>query len=214
MSTSLRTLLSTLVIVICAAPFVRADDKDDIKAAGKAFGDAMRSGDVVAAKKHVLTTEKSEKFLDVLADLTKAKNKLTDASVAKFGEDGKGIVNQGPGMMANSPTDHTFDDADIEVKGDTALVTPKAPAAKPVNFKKEGGEWKLDFTAVASDTQMERGLPIMQKMATVMNDTAAEIHDGKYESVDAAKLGLRQKMIAALMPNGAPGGRPTAPPSN
>jgi len=212
MAPTLRNMLAALVIVTCAATFVRADDKDDIKAAGKAFAEAMRKGDVAAAKKHVLTSERSGKFLDVVGDVTKAKKKLTDASVAKFGEEGKSIVNQNPGMVGNTPPGHAFEDADVEVTGDTAVVTPKTAQGKPVNFKKDGGEWKLDFTSVASETQIERGLPIMQKMATAMNETSTEISDGKYENVEAAKLGLRQKMMAALMPNGVPGAG--APPSN
>jgi hypothetical protein len=216
MATPLRSILAALVLITCAAAYVRADDKDDIKAAGKAFSEAMRNGDVATAKKHVLTNEKSAKFMEVVGDVTKAKKKLTDASVAKFGEDGKSIVNQNPGMVGNTPNDHAFDDADIEVTGDTAVATPKTGRSKPVNFRKAGGEWKLDFTSVASETQIERGLPIMQKMATAMNDTATEISDGKYESVESAKMGLRQKMMAALMPNGAPGAGspPAGPPSN
>ena len=59
----------------------------------------MTAGDAATAKKHIISDEKSEKFLDTLVELVAARKKLTDAAVAKFGDEGKSIVGQsrGPG---------------------------------------------------------------------------------------------------------------------
>jgi hypothetical protein len=213
MSITFRSLLAALVAITCAATLVRADDKDDIKAAGKAFGDAMHASDIATARKHVVTSEATDKFLDMLADVITAKKKLTDAAVAKFGDDGKSISNQSHSPIGSTATSRDFDDADIEVTGDTALVTPKTGNTRPVSFKKDGGEWKVDFTELVNSPKVARALPLMGKVATAMTETATEIGDGKYENVEAAKVGLNQKIIAAIR-SGVPGGQPPAPPSN
>jgi hypothetical protein len=204
-----RNSIAALIVITLATVYAKADDKADIKASGKAFRDAMVAGDAATAKKHLVSDEKSEKFVNTLVELVAARKKLTDAAVAKFGEDGKSIVGQnrapGPDM------DGKFDDADIEVNGNTAIVTPKT--GKPVTFKKDGGDWKIDFSEMAHQDQIERGLPIMGKMATVMKETAGEINDGKYDTVQAAKAGFHQKLAAAMgFPTGAPGRSPAGQP--
>jgi hypothetical protein len=105
--------------------------------------------------------------------------------------------------------DNNFEDAEINVTGDTATVTFKN-APRPVVFKKDGGAWKIDFSEIAHQDQVERGLPIMEKMTTAMNDTAKDITDGKFATVQEAQAGLRQKMAAAISfpSGGAGGGRP------
>ena len=106
--------------------------------------------------------------------------------------------------------DGRYDDADIEVNGDSATVTPKT--GKPVMFKKDGGEWKADFTELAHQDQVERGLPLMAKMASVMKETAGEIGDGKYDTAQAAKAGFHQKLAAAMgFPTGPSGRAPGQP---
>jgi hypothetical protein len=203
---TVRTTLAAMVVIACTAAYARADDKENIKSVAKTFAKAMQDGDTATAKKHVLTDEKSEKFLNVMGELSSSKKKLTDAAVAKFGEEGKAIVSQGPGLANATKMDHNIDDATIEVKRETAVLTSKETPGKPLNLKKDGGEWKVDFRAIASDTQMERGLPIMQKMATAMSETAADIRDGKYQTTQEAQTGLQQKIIATMTP--AAGGRP------
>jgi hypothetical protein len=210
-------LVAAIALLGCAASFAHADDAADIRASGKAFSQAMNKGDVAEARNHAITDEKTKKFLGVLVEISSATHKLTEAAVAKFGDEGKGIAPQG--RMGNNAQEiaKKMDEARIEVNGDTATV--QAPDEKqgqqnqPVKFKKSGGAWKLDFTNIPHEDQLARGLPFMSKMATVMNETTADIKDGKYKTVEEAKAALHQKLAAALG-FGARPGRPAGPPPN
>lgn len=186
-------LMLGAALAVGGGAFAHADDKGDIKANGKLFADALKKNDLETARKYVVTDEKSTKFLDAVLELSNAKNKLTDAAVAKFGEDGKKLAAGGrtPVELARD-----FDEAEIAVNGDTAVVTPKT--GKPVNFKKDGGTWKINFSGVMDEGQMAQALPFMSKMATAMSETATEIKDGKYATVQDAQNGMRMKFAAAM----------------
>ena len=105
----------------------------------------------------------------------------------------------GPSRGPQTPqyTAKDFDDAKIDVHGDTATVTSKN-GGKPVNFKKEGGTWKIDLAEAIPHQQLDRVVEMMPKMATAMNDTTSEIKDGKYQTVVEARRGLGQHMAAAM----------------
>ena len=209
----LQALLAAAAIVGSTASFILADARDDIRAAGNAFADAIRQGKFEDAKKHAVTDEKSEKFLDGMTKFVHARQTLSDAAVAKFGDEGKTMMPQ----AANAPGprfDQKWNDAKIEVNGDTAVVTPKNPPEnnepsgpgaraprmqpQPVKFRKDGGEWKIDLTQLPHMEQMERGMPMLEKMSTVMSEVGGEIKDGKYQNVNEAKQALHQKMMAAM----------------
>lgn len=207
MSRSFAFTLASLVIIVCSAGVSRADDKDDVKAAGKAFVEALNKADGAEAHKYVYSDENSAKFVDTIIDITVAHKKLTDAAVDKFGDAGKDIA--GAGMGARSPIEiqKNLDDAEVDVHGDMAVMTPKT--GKPVNCKKDGGQWKIDFSDMANNPQLAVLLPMMGKIATAMTETAGEIKDGKYKTLEEAKMGYRMKMAAAVgFPGGAPGGFP------
>ena len=212
MPITIRTAWTLLSVLVCCAAYAHADDAADIKASGLAFANAVHAGDIATAKEHAITDEKSGKLLEVMVGMTKARTVLTDAAVAKFGDEGKTIVAQG---QPGSQLPHSFDDADIQVMGDTATVTPKS--GKPVTFKKDG-DWKIDFTALPNKEQLDKAVPMMTAMSTAMTETAAEIKDNKYSTVAEAKQAFHTKMAAALGLRGAPGGfggpggRPQAPP--
>jgi hypothetical protein len=207
MSIAFRAALAAVVLVSVSA-YVRADDKDEIKQSGAAFANALNKGDAKEAKKYVLSDPDTEKFIDAMVPLSAARTKLVDASVAKFGEQGRTIVGARTGQTPQY-TAKDFDDAQIDVQGDTATVTSKK-GGQPVKFKKEGGTWKIDLAEAIPHQQLDRVVQIMPKMATAMNDTAGEIKDGKYQTVVEARRGLGQHMAAAM---GYPGGPADGPPS-
>jgi hypothetical protein len=208
MSIAFRAALAAVVLVSVSA-YVRADDKDEIKQSGAAFANALNKGDAKEAKKHVLSDPDTEKFIDAMVPLSAARTKLIDASVAKFGEQGRTIAGGPRAGQAPQYTAKDFDDAQIDVHGDTATVTSKS-GGKPVNFKKEGGTWKINLTDAIPHEQLDRVVQIMPKMAIAMNDTAGEIKDGKYQTVVEARRGLGQHMAAVM---GFPGGPADGPPS-
>jgi hypothetical protein len=223
MLNSIRGMLAAAIVLGCAASLARADDKDDIKDSIKKLATALKEGDSSTAKKYVDDTENSQKMVESLAKLAHAAQGLQDAAVAKFGEDGKTL---GAGRMAGGAPhfDKDLDDAQISVNGDAATVQPKAgtntapsapgappaPPARPTAFKKVNGTWKLDMQAMPNAAQMAQSSPMFDKMSDAMTQTAGEIKDGKYASVQEARQALYQKVAAAFGAGGrgAPGGPP------
>ena len=209
MSIAFRAALAAVVLMSGAA-FVRADDKDDIKKSGQAFAKALHEGNAKEAKTYTASGPTNEKFIDVLVPVTQASAKLTDASVAKFGDEGKTIIGggRGPGapQYSNSPKD--FDDAQIDVQGNTAKVTPKTSGGKALTFKKEGGMWKVDVADTLTADQVDQIVAFMPQITTAMNQTTGEIKDGKYQNVADARQGFGRHVAAAMgLPGGQPGGQ-------
>lgn len=206
MSAHIRSTLCALLVLASATAFAKADDKGDIKESVKSLAIALNNGDGPTAKKYVASDENNQKLVETLTKVTKANRDLQDAAVAKFGDEGKTLG--GNRMGPKGPQfDKDFDDAQITVNGDTATVTGKTQGnGHAATFKKEGGTWKLDFLATAPElSQMGPQAGMMAKMADVMNETAGEIKDGKYSSVQEAKQAFYQKIAAAMGSLGRPG---------
>ena len=207
-----RPFTSTLVaamFVACAATFARASAEDDIKASGKAFVEALLKGDAAVARKHAITTEEGGKMVDAMASMMHGRKELVDAAVAKFGDSGKEIL---PGaMFARTPDwEVQLKDAKVDVTGDTATVTTEKNPNHPTKFKKDGGLWKVDLTEQFKQSEQARnagsGAAGLEKFGKVMSETAGEIKDGKYASVQEARTAMFQKMGAAF--GGGRGPRP------
>jgi hypothetical protein len=182
--------------VLMAGTKVRADATSDIKDSGRAFLDAMTAGDLPAMNKYSVTDDKSEKFLEVWSEVAKANKKMVDAAVSKFGDDGNQITNSsGMGMRKPQIIQH-FENAKIDVNGDTAVVTPTT--GKPVNMKKDGGKWKVDLTNQDQFAKIDQQVVFFHKMAEANAKSAQEISDGKYKTLDEAKAGVRNNMMEAI----------------
>ncbi|HSU67873.1 MAG TPA: hypothetical protein VLJ39_13435 [Tepidisphaeraceae bacterium] len=208
MSRSFQTSLFIFAMVMSAATAARADDQADIKASAKSFAEAIKAGDAPTARKYVVSSDEANNFVDAMAGVTKAKQNLTDAAVAKFGEDGKKIAGASPVGGRSPDVAQNIDNSKVDVNGDTATVTGEK--GKAVQFKKEGGQWKIDLASVADFQQTSKLLPMFGHVSTAMNETAREIKDGKYATVQEAQQGLRQKIVAGF--GGQPGaGRPGKP---
>lgn len=202
-----RGVLAALIVLGCAASLAQAGDKDDIKESIKSLAKAMHDGDGDAAKRYVDDNENSQKLIETLVKVRHASEKLQDAAVAKFGDEGKSL---GANRMAgNAPNfEKDLDDAQITVNGDTATVQPKnGDSEHPTTFKKIKGTWKLDLQSMPNAARMAQSSTMMGKMAEAMTEVAGEIKDGKYSSVQEARQGLFQK-IAASVRGGAAGGPP------
>jgi hypothetical protein len=206
MSIAFRAALAAVVVMSVTA-LSRADEKEDIKKSGQAFAKALHDGNIKEAKQYAVSDSKSQTFIDAIAPVTVAREKMVDAAVAKFGDEGKSIFG-GPraGQAAAAPqyNPKDFDDAQFEVNGDTATVRTKN-ADRPLKFKKEGGTWKVDLTNSLSDEQLDRVIEMMPKVATAMDQTTADIKDGKYKTATEARQGLGRHMAAAMGFGGAGG---------
>jgi hypothetical protein len=192
-------------LVLFAGTHARADDVSDIKKSGKAFVEAVSAGDADGARKYALTDQDSDKFLDIMAEMSKSRKKLVDAAVAKFGDDGGKIVTGLGTMRGASQIIHDIDNAKIDVEGDTATVNSSG-SGRPVKFKKVGGTWKLDLTALSDFSKINQQAPMMHKISESYDQSAEEITKGKYSTLDEAKAGVRQNMMAAVR-GSIPGGR-------
>jgi len=201
MRPAFASALVAAMFVVCSATFARASAEDDIKASGKAFVEALFKGDGAAARKHAITTEDGGKMVDAMAQMMHGRKELFDAAVAKFGDAGKEIL---PGQMfARTPDwDAQLKDAKIDVMGDTATVTTAKNQTRPAKFKKEEGRWKLDLTDTFKQPEQARnpasGAAGLEKFGKVMSETAGEIKDGKYASVQEARTAMFQKMGAVF----------------
>ena len=192
------------LVVLFGVTSARADDRDEIRKAAEGFVKALQEGSTKDAHKYAATSDKTDKYLDAVVEITAARSKLVQASIDKFGDEGKSIAGAARAPMGVQFNKKDFDEADIEVSGDTAVVKPKT-GQRSAKFKREAGEWKFDFADLPNAEQLSRQAPLMSKTAGAMKETAEEIKDGKYKTADEAKQALREKMLAAV---GVKGGRP------
>jgi len=191
-------LAAALSIVAFCSPVVWADDVADIRTSGKTFAQALHDGDAVAAKHYALTDPTTEKALDIMAEMTKARKTLIDASVAKFGDEGKNVAVGGANESRTEGVQTDFENAKIDVKGDTATVSSKdGNDSRPVYFKKQNGVWKMDLAKIANFSSVTRSASAVHMISDAYTATAAEIKDGKYKTVQDAKVGVRQNLQAA-----------------
>lgn len=193
-----RLCVTATLSALALCGIARADDLTDIRASGKAFAQALHDGDATTAKHYAVSDPTTDKALEVMADLTKARKTLMDASVAKFGDEGKDVVVGGASAARTEAVQTDFQNAKIEVHGDEAYVTNKdGTDSRPAYFKKVGGTWKIELAKLANFSSITRSAASVHMIADAYTATAGEIKDGKYKTVQDAKTGLRQNIAAA-----------------
>jgi len=199
-----------------AAVAARAADLSTPQAAAKEFSQAVFNGDVEAAKAAAITNSPDEeKSLEMIVQLRGAQKKMVDAAVAKFGDEGKSLYQQGGrggGGGGNAPAPATsaeeiakrIDDADVKTEGDTATVTPKE--GRPTHVKKAGSDWKVDMSQMEGLTRMAQNPQMVDTIQKMYVEFANDIDAGKYKSVDEARTAMREKMMALRGGGGGGGG--------
>jgi len=196
------TALSITILTLCTwAGASVAQDLSTPKSAAMVFAKALETGDAAGAKSAAVTDEKSAAFIDAMADLIKGSKKLKEASIAKFGDEGKDLA--GTDDMDISKE---INDADVKEEGDTATIVTKKDPSKPLTLKKAGGNWKVDISSVMAGEDIEKAMPTFKAMGTAMNEMAGEINEGKHVNAEAAKQALAMKMMAAFAGAGGMGG--------
>lgn len=170
---------------------------------------AMELGDVAVAKEAV--TPESQRVVEAIIPIAVSMKKLEQAAVAKFGA---GQTLSAPGMgMADAI--EALRNADVKVNGDTATAAPKGEGQKPVTLKKVNGQWQADLTTnldLPPGKTLEQFLPVLQGMARVSDQVAADIQAGKYQNVQEARQAFGTQMMAVMMPLMAGGNGPTTQP--
>lgn len=173
----------------------RAADQDDVKAAALAFAKVLEAGNAADVKAACTGTDKEMAIVDGMVEVLGAMKSLSRAAVAKFGDAGKGIMQEqeNPGEQIKKQVES----AEIKIEGDNATITAKGEG-EPLKLKKVDGKWKINLDAMPNKDEMEKAGPMMKAMVKACNETITDIKADKYKTVDEAKTALGMKMMAAM----------------
>jgi len=188
------------------------------KGAAVAMFKAMEAGDVAAAKKLATGNEKQLGLLDSMVPLMNGFKTLEISAVKKFGDDGKKILQGdagGPGPSLDIEKELTG--AKEEIAGETATITPTGAdsSKQPMKFKKVDGSWKIDLASMPTEgLDNPAAMTMVKAMGGLARDTAKEIDDNKYKTVEEAKTAMQQKMLPIILQAAAAnqGGAAVPPP--
>jgi hypothetical protein len=203
--------LVVLLMLTLGASWARGTEESDVKAAAKAFANALAKGDADLTRQNAISDEVTVSIIVNLAPVVTASHRLHDAAVAKFGKDGEELApNPGANM---SDWSKRADQSVAKIAGETATLTPKpdqptkagTPAEQPLplKFKKEGGQWKVDLSGMSTAAQMKQTAPRYKAIAQGMNLTADEINAGKYKDAKLATAALTHNVNAAMLDQNA-----------
>jgi hypothetical protein len=182
----------TMVAVMAFAGGARADDKADVLAAAKSWGNALLDGDAKTVRGGSIGEEAELARWEGMSKMLASFQKLTDAMKAKFGD--KADMTR----MFQRPDFATFgDDTSVEVTGGEATLTAGA-GKPPMKLRKDGGAWKVVLASMpAGAAKLEPKQ--MAPMTEAISATADEIKDGKYATYPEAMKALGGKMVKAKM---------------
>ncbi|MEZ0266527.1 MAG: hypothetical protein ACAI43_17500 [Phycisphaerae bacterium] len=207
------TLLTAVLAVTCAGP-ASAEVKPDPatpKGAAAALFKAMQSGDVAAVRPLVVGSERQVALFEAMIPLTSAFKSLETAAVKKFGPEGRQINGGGSATTPTAELEDELETALEKIDGDTAELTPKPVAATgnagktvvakpPMKLKKIGETWKVDLASMPTEKlDTPASIALVKSMGSLARDTAKEIDDGKYTTVDEARLAFQQKILPVIL---------------
>jgi hypothetical protein len=196
--------LVALVAMMLVQRPARADDApadaSTPKGAANAFFNALKTGNVDAAKALVTGSEKQVAVVELMVPLVNGFKLLDNALIKKWGDEGHKALSLGLGVP------HTFDLSDDlkntteTITGDTAVLaqaTPKDGQRKePVKLKKVDGQWKLDMSSIPAEILDDpKAAKVLKSMADIAKATAKEVEQGQYATPKAAKDAMDQKIL-------------------
>jgi hypothetical protein len=161
------------------------------KAAARAFAAAVHDGHKELAHQCVTGDEQQMKVVDLLVGIFNARQRITDAAVGKWGEEGRSIVQ--PMQQWDLKN---IDEAQESVDGDAATLTPREGAGRAIKLKKIADQWKVDLTSLQPRPEDLQTLSILNR---VMEEVAGEIKDGKYASMADARKAMVMKFRDAKL---------------
>ncbi len=218
-----RLLLLVLLFGPVAAALGVADLSDPKKTV-QTLADAIKAGDVKAVKETmVMADDQQAPLLDALTAAIVAQHSMEVAAAAKFGPASKDLVDEGASLegqiksvlkrMANMDVVTNGEIATLSLKGPTTAPTTgpaTAPAGgvpetenqpDPLHFRKTAGGWKIDAARMMDlDTpgRAKEAEVVTPKLVKIWSEIAANITAGKYDSVDAARNALGEKIASVL----------------
>jgi hypothetical protein len=175
----------------------KAQVSDDTpEAAIRSFYTALGGGDADAASRIVESPKNAREWIEVQVSVSNAFRHLGKAAVARFGEEGKLLqVNPQASVLKILVDNKPLQD------GDSAewRVNPKAP----MKLTRTNGHWKLDVLAsFVSPEKVAEYNAAFRDVAELLEQYAADIENGKYQSVAEVRAEMNKKK-----PSGPPSPR-------
>jgi hypothetical protein len=190
-----RQLMLCVLALLACGVFGCKNDLSTPKGAARAFAKAMEDGDAAEAKR--ASTGGDPQIIEAMAKMTGNMKKLHDASVAKFGDQGKSVAGGGGNGPDFSEWSKKIDEANVKEEGDTATLTQK-DGGEPMKLKKVNGEWKVDTTPLTGE-MASMGTAMIDSMSKAAAETADDIKAGKYKTAQEAQEALGSKMMGSSL---------------
>ncbi|MBM4107512.1 MAG: hypothetical protein FJ255_01655 [Phycisphaerae bacterium] len=173
-----------------------------VAAINAAYG-AQKAGDYDAALADVIADDATKNVLRWQFGVGAKVMKLDAAVKAKLGTGLFEAVGAELAAMGLDPRalsgDLSAADLDLEMTGpDTARATlvNAPPMSPPMTYRKVGGRWKLDLTALAP--MIQTMAPMMGGMDNAVDALIADVDAGKFDSPRAVFTGLQQKIMESM----------------
>jgi hypothetical protein len=174
-----------------------APDLSTPKKAATAFALALQKGDFDTIRAVTTGQDADYKLIQSIATMTAAANKLHDAAVAKFGEDGKKID-----LTTGDPQDipRQIEASEEKINGDQAsIITRGTTEANAVKLTKVGNEWKVDLAHYPQKQQLTQQAPMFDATGKLLAQAATDVAGGKYHSALEASQDIQQRMMSLRM---------------
>jgi hypothetical protein len=191
-----KPLAVALLILTGCGTSDSTDNYSTPRKAATMLAQAVQQGDAAGIK--AASVGGDPQVIDALAASMSAHKALADAATAKFGPDAKGFDNDAGAM---SDFAQRLNDAQVTINGETAVITINGSSTPWLTLKKIDGDWKADLSqlpGLGPSNESPAMAAMMQKMAAVTRDLAAEVAAGKYPTIDAAREARMQKIKAAI----------------
>jgi len=169
------------------------------KKAATAFALALQKGDFATVRSVTTGQESDYKLMQSVATMTEAANKVQNALVSKFGEEGKKI---GAGISTGDPQKIPQDIAASEerVSGDAALIIMKGSTeAAAIRLTRVDGDWKVDLAHYPAKETLAQQASSFEPMSKLFTQIAADISGGKYRSALEAGQDISQRTMTLQM---------------
>lgn len=155
---------------------------------------------------------------DGVVRMGEAFSKLDTACKAKFGAGAEELTKalgagatgmRGMQMGGEAWVGKKASDLDVKSEGDTGTATLPG-TDETMHFVKVAGVWKLDLQLekLIPAESMSQAAAMFGPLAEGFESLAAEVDAGRYNTIDAVRVGLMQKLQAAMgaLQQGGPGG--------
>lgn len=209
----IRWNILLLGVVLMTAPARAQNESADPKAAAKGLYAAVASGNAAGIEKFLaVENDPAGELVKTYADLIIAGKKLGDAAKAKY----PGVAGAfGQGTIV--PEDvHLIDTAEATIEGDRASLKLSGRVER-IELRKLDGTWKV-FIGQAGDTveRRDKQKALLAGWISVMNQTATEISDGQFNTIQDAEAAVKERLGAVLakaLRESGPSSRPATQPA-